>query len=208
VRESSQEAASDSLREEDLKGAGDNGTSGAPASGAPASGVAASGVTATAEDLQAMRQALAAAEETARTQRDLYLRAAAELDNVRKRAQRDIENAHRYAIEGLAAELLSVRDGLALGVSNGASADARTLLEGQEATLKMLDRTFEKFSVKQLDPAGQRFDPSLHEAVLMQESNATPNTVLQVVQPGYELKGRLLRPARVIVAKGADGQAG
>ena len=157
-------------------------------------------------ELEALRQKLAAAEENGRTQRDLYLRAAAELDNVRKRAQRDIESAHRYAIEGLAAELLAVRDGLELGVRNGATADARTLLEGQEATLKLLDRTFEKFSVKQLDPAGQRFDPSLHEAVLMQESGAAqPNTVLQVVQPGYELKGRLLRPARVIVAKAAGG---
>lgn len=189
MRESSHEATSDGPPETQLKGAGDNGALGV------ASG----------EELQAVREALAAAEESARTQRDLYLRAAAELDNVRKRAQRDIESAHRYAIEGLAAELLAVRDGLALGVSNGASSDARTLLEGQEATLKLLDRTFEKFSVKQLDPAGQRFDPSLHEAVLMQESNATPNTVLQVVQPGYELKGRLLRPARVIVAKAADG---
>jgi molecular chaperone GrpE len=157
-------------------------------------------------DLEGMRRALASAEENARTQRDLYLRAAAELDNVRKRAQRDIENAHRYAIEGLVAELLAVRDGLELGVRNGATADARTLLAGQEATLKLLDRAFEKFSVKQLDPAGQRFDPSQHEAVLMQDSAAAaPNTVLQVVQPGYELKGRLLRPARVIVAKGTDG---
>ena len=125
---------------------------------------------------------------------------------MRKRAQRDIENAHRYAVEGIAAELLAVRDGLELGVRNGANADTRTLLAGQEATLKLLDRTFDKFSIKQLDPAGQRFDPKLHEAVLMQQSDAAaPNTVLQVVQPGYEVKGRLLRPARVIVAKGADG---
>ena len=173
-----------------LKGAADNGVEPGGAAGS---------------ELEVMRQALASAEESARAQCDLYLRAAAELDNVRKRAQRDIENAHRYAIEGLAAELLAVRDGLELGVRNGASADARTLLEGQEATLKLLDRTFDKFSVKQLDPAGQRFDPTLHEAVMMQESGATPNTVLQVVQPGYELKGRLLRPARVIVAKAAGG---
>jgi molecular chaperone GrpE len=160
------------------------------------------------DELEAVRRALASAEEGARTQRDLYLRAAAELDNVRKRAQRDIENAHRYGIESLAAELLAVRDGLELGVRNGATADPGTLLAGQEATLKLLDRTFDKFSIKQLDPAGQRFDPTLHEAVLMQESAAAaPNTVLQVVQPGYELNGRLLRPARVIVAKGADGQA-
>jgi len=189
VPEASQEGSSTSQPEAESKAAAENGVE---PGGEPGS------------ELEAMRQALATAEDNARTQRDLYLRAAAELDNVRKRAQRDIENAHRYAIEGLAAELLPVRDGLELGIRNGATADARTLLEGQEATLKLLDRTFEKFSVKQLDPAGQRFDPSLHEAVLMQESGAAaPNTVLQVVQPGYELKGRLLRPARVIVAKGA-----
>jgi molecular chaperone GrpE len=191
VREASQEGSSTTSAEAQPEGAADNGIE---AGGSPVG------------ELEAMRQALAAAEESARTQRDLYLRAAAELDNVRKRAQRDIENAHRYAIEGLAGELLAVRDGLELGVRNGATADTRTLLEGQEATLKLLDRTFEKFAVKQLDPAGQRFDPSQHEAVLMQESAAAaPNTVLQVVQPGYELKGRLLRPARVIVAKAAGG---
>jgi molecular chaperone GrpE len=191
VREASQEGSSTTSPEAQPEGAADNGIE----AGGRAAG-----------ELEAMRQALAAAEESARTQRDLYLRAAAELDNVRKRAQRDIENAHRYAIEDLAGELLAVRDGLELGVRNGATADTRTLLEGQEATLKLLDRTFEKFSVKQLDPAGQRFDPSQHEAVLMQESAAAaPNTVLQVVQPGYELKGRLLRPARVIVTKAAGG---
>ena len=191
MREARQDESSVSQPEAELKACAEDGVE---AGGGPG------------DELEAMRKALATAEESARTQRDLYLRAAAELDNVRKRAQRDIENAHRYAIEGLAAELLAVRDGLELGVRNGATADARTLLAGQEATLKLLDRTFEKFSVKQLDPAGQRFDPSLHEAVLMQESGAAaPNTVLQVVQPGYELKGRLLRPARVIVAKAADG---
>ena len=191
MREASQEGSSTTSPEAQPGGAADNGIE---AGGSPVG------------ELEALRLALAAAEENARTQRDLYLRAAAELDNVRKRAQRDVENAHRYGIEGLAGELLAVRDGLELGVRNGASADTRTLLEGQEATLKLLDRTFEKFSVKQLDPAGQRFDPSQHEAVLMQESTAAaPNTVLQVVQPGYELKGRLLRPARVIVAKAAGG---
>jgi molecular chaperone GrpE len=124
---------------------------------------------------------------------------------VRKRSQRDIENAHRYAIEGFATELLAVRDGLDLAVRQGAQADAKTLLVGQEATLKLIDRAFDKFSIKKLDPAGEKFDPALHEAVLMQESGAAaPNTVLQVVQPGYELNGRLLRPARVVVAKPSD----
>lgn len=156
-----------------------------------------------AAQLEALRRELAVAEENARTQRELYLRAAAEIDNVRKRAQRDIEQAHRYAIEGFAAELLAVRDSLALGLSSAGSSDAATLLAGQEATLKLLDRAFAKFAIRQLDPLGERFNPNQHEAMLMQESvTAEPNTVLQVVQPGYELNGRLLRPARVVVAKG------
>lgn len=159
-----------------------------------------------AAEMEALRKELAVAEENARTQRELYLRAAAEIDNVRKRAQRDIEQAHRYAVEAFANELLAVRDSLELAVRSGAEADAATLLSGEEATLKLLDRAFGKFSIKQIDPAGQRFDPNLHEAVLMQESaGAAPNTVLQVVQAGYELNGRLLRPARVIVARSAGG---
>jgi molecular chaperone GrpE len=158
-----------------------------------------------ASEIEKLRKALAMAEESARTQRDLYMRAVAETDNVRKRAQRDIESAHRYALEGFVSELLPVRDGLELAVRQGAQADAKTLLTGQQATLKLLDRVFEKFSIKTLDPAGEKFDPSQHEAVLMQPSaTAEPDTVLQVVQPGYELKGRLLRPARVIVAKVND----
>jgi molecular chaperone GrpE len=143
-------------------------------------------------------------------QRDQYLRSAAELDNVRKRAQRDIESAHRYALERFAIDLLPVRDSLELGVRNGANSDAASLVAGQQATLKLLDKAFERFSIKQVEAAGQRFDPSRHEAMLMQPSaGAAPNTVLQVVQSGYELNGRLLRPARVVVATTAatgDGQ--
>jgi molecular chaperone GrpE len=156
-------------------------------------------------EIETVRKALASAEESARSQRDLYMRAVAELDNVRKRAQRDIESAHRYALEGFASELLAVRDGLEQAVRQGSQADAKTLLAGQEATLKLLDRAFEKFSIKALDPVGDKFNPELHEAVLMQQSDsAAPDTVLQVVQTGYELKGRLLRPARVIVARAGD----
>ncbi len=149
---------------------------------------------------------LSAAEAGMNAQRDLHLRAVAELDNVRKRAQRDIESAHRFAVEGFAGELLAVRDSLELGVKNGATADSAALLAGQEATLKLLERAFEKFSVKRIEPDGQPFDPNLHEAMLMQPApGVAAGTVLQVVQPGYELRGRLLRPARVIVAKGEDG---
>jgi molecular chaperone GrpE len=160
-----------------------------------------------AAESDALRKELAVMEDNVRTQRELYLRAAAEIDNVRKRAQRDIEQAHRYGIEAFAAELLAVRDSLALGVHNGAHADAATLLAGQEATLKLLDNAFAKFSIRLIDPQGERFDPNRHEAMMMQESaKAEPGSVLQVVQPGYELNGRLLRPARVIVAKAADEQ--
>jgi molecular chaperone GrpE len=157
-------------------------------------------------EVTALRQALAEAQESARSQRDLYVRAVAEMENVRKRAERYGESAGRQALEGFINELLPVRDSLELAARQGAQADARTLLEGQLATLKLLDRAFEKNSIKILDPVGEPFDPSLHEAVLMQPSNtAEPGSVLQVVQTGYELKGRLLRPARVIVAKAPEG---
>lgn len=177
-----------------------------PAERAEAGGDATGAQQPDAAQLEALRRELAVAEENSRTQRELYLRAAADIDNVRKRAQRDIEQAHRYAIEGFAAELLAVRDSLALGLSSAAQSDASTLLAGQEATLKLLDRAFSKFALRQLDPVGERFDPNRHEAMLMQESaTSDPNTVLQVVQPGYELNGRLLRPARVVVAKSPAG---
>jgi molecular chaperone GrpE len=158
-------------------------------------------------DISQLRAALSQAEENLRQQRDLYLRSAAELDNVRKRAQRDIEGAHRYGLERFATELLPVLDSLSLGVKNGAGADPQGMLAGQEATLKLLERAFEKLSIQQIDAAGQRFDPAKHEAVLMQPTaDAPPNSVLTVVQPGYELNGRLLRPARVVVATAPAGK--
>jgi molecular chaperone GrpE len=167
----------------------------------PESGAAAS-------ELNELRVALAQAEENVKQQRDQYLRSLAELDNVRKRAQRDIESAHRYALERFAEELLPVRDSLELAVRNGASGDLASVLAGQEATLKLLEKAFEKFSIRQIEPKGERFDPTLHEAVLMQPSNdAAPNSVLTVVQSGYELNGRLLRPARVVVATAAGSNA-
>ena len=155
-----------------------------------------------AAELLALRGALAAAEQALAAARDAQLRAMAELDNVRKRAQRDIENAQRFALERFAGELLSVRDSLELAVQSAGTADAHSLAAGQQATLQLLARTFEKFSILRLDPLGEKFDPTLHEAVVAQESAvAPPNTVLQVLQSGYQLNGRLLRPARVIVAR-------
>ena len=153
-------------------------------------------------ELERLQQALAESEERARSHWEQYLRAVAELDNVRKRAQRDIEAANRYGLEKFASELLPVKDSLELAVQNAGRGDTGTLREGQEATLQLLSRALERLGVAVIDPLGEPFDPERHEAMMTRESGtAEPNSVLQVVQPGYELNGRLLRPARVIVAR-------
>jgi len=159
--------------------------------------------------LEELQKALGEAEQRAVSLRDQYMRSVAELDNVRKRAQRDVESANRYGLERFAAELLPVKDSLELAVANAAqmaadpAAAARSMASGQEATLQLLAKAFEKLGIREIDPHGEPFDPARHEAVLMQDSRtAEPNSVLQVVQRGYEINGRLLRPARVIVARG------
>jgi molecular chaperone GrpE len=149
-----------------------------------------------------LRQELEAAQLLAAQQRDQVLRAAAELENIRRRAARDVEQAHKFALEKFAQELLPVRDSLELASASAANADTASLVAGQEATLKLLARAFEKFALVAIDPLGEPFDPQRHEAMAMQPSaTAEPDSVLQVVQRGYELNGRLLRPARVIVAR-------
>jgi molecular chaperone GrpE len=154
-------------------------------------------------ELERLQQALAESEERAKNHWDQYLRAVADLDNVRKRAQRDIEAANRYGLEKFAQELLPVWDSLDLAVQNaGKAADLRTLVQGQEATLQLLSKALKKIGVAPINPQGEPFDPARHEAMMAQDSaTAAPNSVLQVVQPGYELNGRVLRPARVIVSK-------
>ncbi len=156
-------------------------------------------------EIAQLQQELGAAQNLAGQQRELAMRAVAETDNIRKRAARDVEQAHRYALEKFAQELLAVKDSLELAAANAGNADAASLAAGQEATLKLLSRAFERFAIVQVNPAGERFDPERHEALSMSISNtAEPGSVLQVVQTGYELNGRLLRPARVIVARSAD----
>ena len=148
----------------------------------------------------ALQLALAAAEARAQESRDLYMRALAELDNVRKRAVRDIEQAHKFGLDRIAQELVAVKDSLELGLTSGGSAEA--LQAGSEATLKLLSRALEKAGVTEVVPLGEPFNPELHEAMVMQPSaEHVPNSVLQVIQKGYQLNGRLLRPARVIVAR-------
>jgi molecular chaperone GrpE len=151
---------------------------------------------------------LAAAEARAAENRDNYLRAVAELDNFRKRSEREIENARKFAIERFAQELVTVGDALEAGINAGAANPGPALLEGAQATLRQLHRAFDKAGIKIIDPAGQPFDPAWHEAMIAQESrDLAPNTVLSVIQKGYSLNGRLLRAARVIVSKapGEDG---
>jgi molecular chaperone GrpE len=153
-------------------------------------------------------EALAAAEAKATENRNSYLRAVAELDNYRKRCEREVENARKFAIERFAQELVTVGDALEAGINAGAANPGPALLEGTQATLRQLHRAFEKGGIKIIDPTGQPFDPEWHEAMAVQESQEHPaNTVLSVVQKGYSLNGRLLRPARVIVSK-APGDGG
>lgn len=155
-------------------------------------------------ELEQLQAALAAAETKASEGRDQALRAMAELENVRRRAARDVENAHKYALEKFAGELIGVKDSLemALAVQNASVEDLRT---GSDATLKLLAKAFEKSGVVEVQAEGQPFNPEFHEAMAMVPApDQAPNTVINVIQKGYVLNGRLVRPARVIVAKAAD----
>ena len=134
---------------------------------------------------------------------NLYLRAVAETENIRKRAIRDVEHARRYALERFSRDMLAVADSLEMGLAAAAATDADkdTLQQGSEATLNLLTTTLERFGVAVVDPEGEPFDPELHEAISMQPSrDVEPGSVLKVIQKGYSLNGRLLRPACVIVA--------
>jgi len=164
----------------------------APADGAPAA--AAESSPSTLEDL------LQKAEADAQEHRDAFLRAKAETENMRKRAQTDVANAHKYAVESFATELLAVKDSLeaALATEN-ASAD--NLKSGVELTLKQLKAVFDKFNLAEENPVSQKFDPHRHQAISMVEAEAEPNSVVSVLQKGYKLNDRVIRPALVTVAK-------
>ncbi|HET6725156.1 MAG TPA: nucleotide exchange factor GrpE [Gammaproteobacteria bacterium] len=150
-----------------------------------------------------VKAALAEAERKAEENRNDYLRLAAELENVRKRAQRDVAQAHKFAIDKFVLELLPVKDSLEMALA-AAGDVVDELHEGVKMTLKLLEAALEKQGVNEVDPLGEAFNPEFHEAMATQPSdNAAPDTVLTVVQKGYVLNGRLLRPARVIVARAA-----
>jgi len=154
----------------------------------------------TRETMPSLEELLKRAELAAQEHQDAWLRAKAEADNIRKRAQVEIASAHKFALEAFAGELLAVKDSLeaALAAEN---ASVESMKSGVELTLKQLKNVFERFNLTEIDPAGQKFDPHRHQAISTVASAAEPNTVVQVLQKGYLLHERVLRPALVTVAK-------
>ncbi|QFY42610.1 nucleotide exchange factor GrpE [Candidatus Methylospira mobilis] len=158
------------------------------------------------ESPEALAEKLAAAQHAAAENWDKLLRVQAEMDNLRRRTEKDLQNAHKYALEKFARELLAVVDSLELGIqaATGDSPEVAKLREGSDLTLKQLLGALEKFGVAQIDPHGQKFNPELHQAMAVEPSaEAEPNTVVKVFQKGYQLNDRLLRPAMVVIAQQA-----
>ena len=158
------------------------------------------------ERINELELALATAQATVSDQKDSVIRAKAEVDNVRRRAAQDVEKARKFALEKFAAELLPVVDNLERAIANIDKEDEaqKALAEGVELTLQSFLSGVEKFGVKAVDPQDQPFNPEFHQAMSMQEvPGVAPNTVIAVMQKGYELNGRLIRPAMVMVSKAA-----
>ncbi len=158
------------------------------------------------EKINELELALAAAQTTVADQKDSVVRAKAEVDNVRRRSAQDVEKARKFALEKFAAEMLTVVDNLERGLAtiDAEAEDQKATFEGVNLTLQGLLSSLEKFGVKAVDPQDQPFNPELHQAMSMQEvEGVAPNTVIAVMQKGYELNGRLIRPAMVMVSKAA-----
>ena len=156
-----------------------------------------------ADEAEQLRQQIVVLERQAGEARDRAMRAQAELENLRKRTARDVENAHRYALERFVGDLLPVVDSIELGLGAAeAAADVGSLRQGMDLTRKMLADTMARFGVTPIEPAGEKFNPERHQAVSVQQVEGTEaGTVVAVMQKGYELNGRLVRPAMVVVAK-------
>ena len=156
------------------------------------------------EVMPSLEELLKAAERQAAEHHDAWLRAKAETENMRRRAAEDVDKARKFAVENFAGELLAVKDSLeaALAVE---SPSVESLKDGVELTLKQLAAAFGKFSLVDIDPLGEKFDPHLHQAIQMVDSDQPANTVVTVLQKGYRLHDRTLRPALVMVSKGPGG---
>jgi molecular chaperone GrpE len=134
--------------------------------------------------------------------KDQALRAQAEMENIKRRAKRDVEHAHKYALERFTNDLLPVVDSLEKALESEGTEDAAAVIEGVALAHKLFVTTLEKSSVTQIDPLGEPFNPEFHEAMAMVENpDAEPNSVMDVMQKGYTLNGRLIRAAKVIVVK-------
>ena len=158
------------------------------------------------EKINELELALATAQSTVADQKDSVIRAKAEVDNIRRRAAQDVEKAHKFALEKFASEMLISVDNLERALQNIDKEDEsnKGIIEGVELTLQGLITSLDKFGVKAVDPQDQPFNPELHQAMSMQEvPGVAPNTVIAVMQKGYELNGRLIRPAMVMVSKAA-----
>ncbi len=147
-----------------------------------------------------LQERLKQAEVAAQEHHDAWLRARAELDNMRKRTQTEIANAHKFALESFSSELLAVKDSLEAALATEA-ATVESLRSGVEITLKQLKAVFDKFNIVEVNPVGEKFDPHRHQAISTVDADAEPNTVVQVLQKGYLLNNRVVRPALVTVAK-------
>ncbi len=154
-------------------------------------------------DIEALQLQLKKEAEQAEANRELALRTRADMENLQKRTARDIENAHKYALQGFVNELLPIMDSLQLGLAaSGDTDNIKELRAGMELTLKMFGAALDKFGVRMIDPLDEKFNPEQHEAVSMQEAEGKASgTVISVMQKGYELNGRLIRAATVMVAK-------
>jgi len=150
-----------------------------------------------------LEEKLTLAEQQAHENWEKSVRLLAELDNVRRRSERDVANAHRYSLEKFAIALLPVIDSMEQALQLAEKSSDKSMHEGIELTMKLFLDVLKKFEVQQLDPLGEAFDPHQHEAISIQDSaDVPPNSVLLVVQKGYTLSGdRVIRPARVIVSK-------
>jgi molecular chaperone GrpE len=161
------------------------------------------GTTANAQTTSGLQEQLHQAEQKAQEHLDSWLRAKAESENLRKRAQADIASAHKYGVENLAQALLPVRDSLetALAIEN---VTLESLKSGVELTLRQLNAVFEKASLREINPVNEKFDPHKHQAMTMVPHPGEPNQVVNVMQKGYLLHDRVIRPALVTVSKPND----
>jgi len=157
----------------------------------------------TVEIMPSMEELLKQAELAAQEHHDAWLRAKADAENIRKRAHADVASAHKYAVENFSNELLAVMDSLDAAL-NVETANVESFKNGVELTRKQLLAAFEKSNITEINPAGEKFDPHRHQAISMVEAEAPANTVVTVLQKGYQLHDRILRPALVMVAKAKD----